>query len=83
MIDEEGARALRCCGPEGCGTLLMAAGTSEKHFRYCVGSKCMAWRKHDQIGIGPDGKKRDRDMDGRTKWIDRGYCGLAGNPAQS
>lgn len=44
----------------------------------CFGSACMMWRKHDQIGIGPDGEKRDRDMDGRTRWKDRGYCGLAG-----
>jgi hypothetical protein len=40
----------------------------------------MAWRKVDQIGIGPNGEKRDRDMDGRTRWVDRGYCGAFGNP---
>ena len=49
----------------------------------CRASACMAWRKHDQIGIGPDGKKRDRDMDGRTRWVDRGYCGLAGPQPQA
>jgi hypothetical protein len=47
---------------------------------YCIGSSCMMWRKIDQIGIGPNGEKRDRDMDGRTRWVDRGYCGLAGRP---
>ena len=44
----------------------------------CIASDCMAWRKLDQIGIGPNGEKRDRDLDGRTRWVDRGYCGLAG-----
>lgn len=46
----------------------------------CIASKCMFWRKVDQIGIGPRGEKRDRDHDGRTRWVDRGYCGLAGKP---
>lgn len=46
----------------------------------CIASGCMMWRKHDQIGIGPNGEKRERDMDGRTRWVDRGYCGLAGKP---
>lgn len=47
----------------------------------CLASGCMMWRKAGQIGIGPDGKRRERDMDGLTRWIDKGYCGLAGNPA--
>jgi hypothetical protein len=46
----------------------------------CMASACMAWRKVDQTGIGPNGEKRDRDMDGRTRWVDRGYCGAFGNP---
>jgi hypothetical protein len=46
----------------------------------CIASDCMAWRKVDQIGIGPNGEKRDRDMDGRTRWVDRGYCGAFGIP---
>lgn len=46
----------------------------------CITSKCMMWRKQDQVGIGPNGERRDRDMDGRTRWVDRGYCGLAGSP---
>ncbi len=49
-------------------------------FALCVASDCMQWRKVDQVGIGPNGEKRDRDMDGRTRWVDRGYCGLAGAP---
>ena len=44
----------------------------------CIASGCMMWRKKDQMGIGPNGEKRDRDLDGRTRWLDRGYCGLAG-----
>jgi hypothetical protein len=47
---------------------------------FCIASACMAWRKADQIGIGPNGEKRDRDMDGRTRWVDRGYCGAFGSP---
>mgnify|MGYP001562935580 CR=1 FL=1 len=49
-------------------------------FPTCAASYCMMWRKHDQIGIGPNGEKRERDNDGRTRWVDRGYCGLAGKP---
>jgi hypothetical protein len=47
----------------------------------CIASECMAWRKVDQIGIGPNGEQRDRDMDGRTRWVDRGYCGAFGGPS--
>jgi hypothetical protein len=50
---------------------------------FCIASACMAWRKVDQTGIGPNGEKRDRDMDGRTRWVDRGYCGAFGNPSKS
>jgi hypothetical protein len=49
----------------------------------CIASDCMMWRKVGQIGITPEGKKTDRDMDGRTRWIDTGYCGLAGKPDQT
>ena len=55
-----------------------AAGAQASGTIHCIASNCMAWRKHDQVGIGPDGEKRERDMDGRTRWVDRGYCGLAG-----
>ena len=41
----------------------------------CMASKCMAWRKVGQIGIDHLGRKVDRDMDGRVRWIDTGYCG--------
>jgi hypothetical protein len=46
----------------------------------CIASDCMAWRKVDQVGIGPNGEQRDRDLDGRTRWVDRGYCGAFGRP---
>jgi hypothetical protein len=49
----------------------------------CLASGCMMWRKSGQIGLGPNGEKRDRDMDGRTRWLDTGYCGLAGKPDRS
>ena len=45
---------------------------------HCLASDCMMWRKVGQVGVGPNGEKRDRDIDGRTRWIDMGYCGLAG-----
>jgi hypothetical protein len=38
----------------------------------CIASECMMWRQHDQ--------RESRDMDGRTLWVDRGYCGLAVKP---
>lgn len=47
----------------------------------CVASKCMAWRKGPTIGVGPNGEKHDRDLDGRTTWLETGYCGLAGSPS--
>ena len=42
----------------------------------CLASQCMAWVMVDQIGIGPNGEIRSRDMDGRTTWVSRGRCGL-------
>lgn len=77
-LSEAEAKGKRCCGPEGCGTTLAAAGTSVAHWRFCVASACMAWRKTGQIGIGPNGEKRSTDLDGRTRWTDVGRCGLAG-----
>lgn len=46
----------------------------------CVADHCMAWRKTGQIGINPNGKRVDINMDGRVRWVDQGYCGLAGKP---
>lgn len=68
LLSETGSK--RCCGPEGCGEIGNAGG------RWCAGDRCMAWMKFDQVGIGPHGERRDRDLDGRTKWVDRGFCGL-------
>ena len=36
---------------------------------HCIGSDCMAWRKHTELS-----------MDGRGTLVDAGYCGLAGTP---
>lgn len=47
---------------------------------HCVASACMAWRVKEQIGLGPNGERRSFDMDGLTRWVDDGYCGLAGAP---
>ena len=41
----------------------------------CMADKCMAWRKDSQIGIDHLGRKTDRDMDGRVRWVDTGFCG--------
>lgn len=56
-------------------------GNNAELLGWCVASSCMAWRKVDQIGIGPNGEKRDRDLDGRTRWVDRGFCGAFGKPS--
>lgn len=79
---------VHCCGPEGCGLVrmrnpgLVSPDDMGRTERLCIGSKCMAWRKTGQVGRGPNGERRDRDMDGRTQWIDTGYCGLAGPEAK-
>lgn len=47
----------------------------------CIGSACMAWRKTGaKFKDGRTGQLSDRDMTGHGKWIDVGYCGLAGAP---
>lgn len=47
----------------------------------CHASECMAWRKGKSVGRGPNGEPRERDMDGLTRWLPTGYCGLAGSPS--
>lgn len=46
----------------------------------CIASECMAWRKTGAVGTNARGERVDRDLDGRTTWMDTGYCGLAGKP---
>lgn len=43
---EEEARTMRCCGPLGCGQSAKQAGIQDDNDagRYCIGSRCMAWR---------------------------------------
>ena len=77
VLTEEEARVTLCFRAATFGASQQIADGIGPH---CVASNCMAWRKADQIGIGPNGEKRDRDMDGRTRWVNRGYCGLAGKP---
>lgn len=45
LLTETDAREMRCCGPDGCGQFRYPPieGT-RSHERYCVASKCMAWR---------------------------------------
>jgi hypothetical protein len=69
-ISEKAARSARCCGPDGCGTHHVAVGTSQSHYRFCVGAECMAWR-WVETHIKKDGKAQ---LSGDT----HGYCGLAG-----
>lgn len=45
----------------------------------CIASRCMAWRVSGQKYLD-QGKLYDRDNTGRGRWIDLGYCGLAGAP---
>jgi hypothetical protein len=79
MVTEEVART-RWCPFTRVGEQQSGAAENRPDGSYnCIASECMAWRKHFQIGIGPNGEKRDRDMDGRTRWVDVGTCGLAGH----
>lgn len=84
-MTEDEAKTKLCCGPR-----VMAASVSatapkntattaeiEKSF-LCCGASCMAWHVKEQIGIGPNGQRRSFDTDGLTRWVDDGYCGLAG-----
>jgi hypothetical protein len=88
MHTEQEAKELWC--PMVHSRMMVAVAKDEQHSQEtriaierlrsqnCIASQCMMWRKHDQIGFGPNGEKRDRDLDGQTRWVDRGYCGLAG-----
>jgi hypothetical protein len=76
-VTEEQAKEKRCCGPEGCGgSLYLHKSKSDE--RWCIGSLCMAWRHVGQIGIGPNGERRNDNLDGLTRWTNVGRCGLAG-----
>lgn len=87
MATEEEAKTRWCplarassSNDEGNGVSINRNGNKPDVECFCIASACMAWRKVDQTGVGPNGEKRDRDMDGRTRWVDRGYCGAFGNP---
>lgn len=69
-MTEDEAATVQCCGPEGCGYF----NEEPRPARWCVGSKCMAWRtrredyrynEHGGLASGP-------------RVIS--YCGLAGTP---
>lgn len=65
-MTEDEARETRCCGPDHCGET-----HSPDMRRYCVASKCMAWRWETvtKAGFVP------HDIE-----TDEGYCGLGGHP---
>lgn len=87
MITEDEAKTKWCPLARTPNYIATDHGSTNRNLRgeplatsLCIASACMAWRKVDQIGIGPNGEKRERDMDGRTHWVDRGYCGAFGRP---
>lgn len=65
-MTREEAYTKRCCGPEGCGRLLMKGTTQE---RYCIASDCMAW-----LWDLPSNDGRP-EIDPFSKTL--GHCGLA------
>lgn len=58
IVREKEAGGYRCCGPMGCGTVKSGPFDS----RFCIGSRCMAWRWVD-----------GENIPAKTY----GYCGLA------
>lgn len=69
-LREKDAKALTCWRS------IAPVGGSNGVSRNCLAAGCMAWVLVDQIGVGPDGSIRTRDLDGRTSWETRGRCGL-------
>lgn len=67
-VTEKDAGKLRCCGPEGCGTV------EDDGKRYCIGSGCMAWNWTEKMVNGPDSYISEPGP--------KGYCGLAGLPLE-
>ena len=85
-LTEEQARAKWCPlsrthigAVHGAGNVAINRSASPLKEVNCIASACMAWRRGPRIGIGPSGERRDRDLDGRTKWTDTGYCGAFGD----
>lgn len=68
---ENQARLTGCCGPVGTGQL-------QGVIRLCVASACMGWREVEP-GV-PDKKDENNNLiKGKPS---RGYCGVAGPPAE-
>ena len=70
-VTEEQAKKVQCCGPQGCGFEHAAAAGGDGQ-RYCIGSRCMAWRWTEPMVDGPDSYQSE------PKPV--GFCGLAGFP---
>jgi hypothetical protein len=65
-VTQDQAKHMHCCGPQGCGRFDDATGyVAGQNRRYCIGSKCMAWRW----------EVRERPLAPEKR---QGYCGLAG-----
>ena len=74
LANEEEAQTKHCCGPEGCG---------EFHggYRWCIASKCMAWRWVSEGYLTPADEERIKaglPLGAVYTKRERGLCGLGG-----
>lgn len=74
MVKEGQAGKVRCCGPENTGALIGDANGD--YHRYCIGSKCMAWRWVSQASMNNPTRQPGAGI--QTIKQEVGYCGLAG-----
>ena len=74
-MTEDEAKQMRCCGGCGCGAV------ADDGERYCIGAKCMGWRKIYKKNY----KARQPPLPFPTapeiELVDtkEGYCGLGGD----
>lgn len=49
----------------------------------CIASQCSQWRVGEaKYRDGVSGELLDRNLTDRGKWVDLGFCGLAGEPVE-
>lgn len=73
MIEKE-ARQVQCCGTEGCGL----HSDTPYRARWCIGSRCMAWRWHPK----PAGRwmvKLEGEEPAEWNWNPTGHASHARN----
>lgn len=76
-MTEDEAKKKRCCGPRGCGVESNSDDQPLEWLRYCVASKCMAWR----WSYPPEMAEYDKiATPNRVARLTAGYCGLGGKP---